>query len=113
MTAPLATTQQIINGVTATNGNLMTQTFTYTNIGSVSGITNIKTGSGVLGRIVLTKVLTSGISAWDNTVSGGNVLFGLPPAAAAGVFGPLDVDFSTGLTISCGSVLDSIVVIYN
>jgi len=110
--AELKSVQEIVNA--SYNADVKTQVtipaFSYTNI-AASAQTVVKTGAGVLGVVSLNNNLVSGIKAYDNTVSGGSVLFALPAGASAGAY-QYNVKFATGLVVSSGAAADSLTIMY-
>lgn len=85
--------------------------YTYNNI-STSAQTVVKSSAGVLGLVALNATLVSAIRGYDNTVSGGNILFTIPASTAATSI-RYDVRFSTGLVVSSGAAADNITIMYN
>ena len=87
-TNQLISVQQIANaGFNTTNGG---QAFNpagagYSNI-TTSAQNLVKTGTGVLTRVALNGTLTSAVRGYDNTVSGGNILFTIPSGTTAQTF---------------------------
>lgn len=84
----------------------------YLNI-TTSAQTLVKTGPGLLSKIALQSTLVSAVKAYDNTVSGGNVIAYIPGATSAGTIFDLQTRFSTGLVVSSGAGADTINIIFN
>lgn len=84
----------------------------YTNI-TTSAQTLVKSGPGILGKIALQSTLISAIKAYDNTVSGGNVVAYIPGATSAGTVFEYNCRFTTGLVVSSGGGADTFNVEFN
>lgn len=63
--------------------------------------TNIKTGAGVLGRLIIDTVAatTDDIVIYDNTANSGTVLLSLTNMPASSSAGPLVIDFDGAFTV--------------
>src|SRR3990167_3751108 len=85
--------------------------YTYNNI-ITSAQTQVKGSAGILGLVALNSTLVSAIRGYDNTVSGGSILFTIP-ASTAPISIRYDVRFATGLVVSSGAAADNITIMYN
>jgi len=84
----------------------------YLNI-TTSAQTLVKTGAGLLSKIALQSTLVSAVKAYDNTVSGGNVVAYIPASTSAGTIFDYQTRFTTGLIVSSGAGADAINIIFN
>lgn len=83
----------------------------YTNI-STSAQTLVKSGAGILGKVAINSTLTSAVRGYDNTVSGGTVLFTIAAGTTGRSF-DYAARFTTGLVVSTGAAADNVTVMYN
>lgn len=119
MPSPLKTVQELLNAAFDESTNKLSTTQIDGDRASflfltASAMTTVKSGAGNLfGVLIGNTPLTSAIQAWDNTVSGGTTIFKIAAGTSAQsfVFGT-GLRFSTGLTVSAGSVLDNVTITY-
>lgn len=81
---------------------------------SANGTTTVKSGAGVLRRIVINTRggITNTLTIYDNTTATGTVIGVIDTAAAGGEFG-YELNFTTGLTVVlAGGVAADITIIY-
>lgn len=106
-------TQEIVNKVTNYSVSGFQQGGAgYLNI-TTSAQTVVKTGPGLLSKIALQSTLVSAVKAYDNTVSGGNVVAYIPASTSAGTVFDYQTRFITGLVVSSGAGADTFNVIFN
>ena len=85
--------------------------YTYNNI-TTSAQTTVKSSAGILGLVAVNSTLVSAVRGYDNTVSGGNVLFTIPAGTTPASI-RYEVRFATGLTVSSGATADNLTIMYN
>lgn len=105
--------QETLNKVAVFSvSGFQTAGYGYTNI-ATSAQTLIKTGPGLLGKIALQSTLVSAVKAYDNTVSGGNVVAYIPASTSAGSVLEYNVRFTNGLVVSSGAGADALNIEFN
>lgn len=75
----------------------MTRAYDPTYI-STATTTVVKSGSGILGSIVVGETAAGAITVYDNTAASGTVIAVLKASVAEGTY-TFDASFSTGLTV--------------